>query len=92
MSGEGVCKVVIFVSLSITLNHIQYTGCGCVCRLSGQDVERGTFAHRHHVVHDQIVDKKQYRYSVHIQCGVHTHTCKTSNTNMYCTQRLNTSL
>jgi len=29
-------------------------------RLSGQDVERGTFSHRHHVLHDQSVDKKVY--------------------------------
>ena len=34
---------------------------GVHVRLSGQDVERGTFSHRHHVVHDQEVDKKQYR-------------------------------
>ncbi|CAM9592676.1 2-oxoglutarate dehydrogenase complex component E1-like [Lampetra fluviatilis] len=31
---------------------------GVHVRLSGQDVERGTFSHRHHVLHDQNVDKK----------------------------------
>jgi 2-oxoglutarate dehydrogenase E1 component len=30
---------------------------GTHVRLSGQDVERGTFSHRHHVLHDQNVDK-----------------------------------
>uniref|UniRef100_A0A7E4USU5 2-oxoglutarate dehydrogenase, mitochondrial n=1 Tax=Panagrellus redivivus TaxID=6233 RepID=A0A7E4USU5_PANRE len=29
-------------------------------RLSGQDVERGTFSHRHHVLHDQKIDQKVY--------------------------------
>uniref|UniRef100_A0A5S6QVX4 2-oxoglutarate dehydrogenase complex component E1 n=1 Tax=Trichuris muris TaxID=70415 RepID=A0A5S6QVX4_TRIMR len=33
---------------------------GVHVRLSGQDVERGTFSHRHHVLHDQKVDKKTY--------------------------------
>jgi len=29
---------------------------GTHVRLSGQDVERGTFSHRHHVLHDQEID------------------------------------
>ena len=33
---------------------------GVHVRLSGQDVERGTFAHRHHILHDQEEDKKAY--------------------------------
>ncbi|BFZ03136.1 hypothetical protein BsWGS_06175 [Bradybaena similaris] len=31
---------------------------GVHVRLSGQDVERGTFSHRHHVLHHQTIDKK----------------------------------
>ena len=33
---------------------------GIHVRLSGQDVERGTFSHRHHVLHDQKIDQKIY--------------------------------
>jgi 2-oxoglutarate dehydrogenase E1 component len=39
---------------------------GVFVRLSGQDVERGTFSHRHHVLHDQEVDKKMYRPLDHL--------------------------
>ena len=33
---------------------------GVHVRLSGQDVQRGTFSHRHHVLHDQNVDGLVY--------------------------------
>ena len=33
---------------------------GVHVRLSGQDVERGTFSHRHHVLHHQTQDKSTY--------------------------------
>ncbi|KAI1715416.1 transketolase, pyrimidine binding domain-containing protein [Ditylenchus destructor] len=33
---------------------------GIHVRVSGQDVERGTFSHRHHVLHDQKIDQKVY--------------------------------
>ncbi|VDK50727.1 unnamed protein product [Anisakis simplex] len=33
---------------------------GTHVRLSGEDVERGTFSHRHHVLHDQKVDGRTY--------------------------------
>lgn len=47
-TGEGVDwavgEALAFATLLVEGNHV---------RLSGQDVERGTFSHRHSVVHDQ---------------------------------------
>ena len=34
---------------------------GTHVRLSGQDVERGTFSHRHHVLHHQTQDKSTFK-------------------------------
>eukprot|EP00039_Didymoeca_costata_P019228 m.336714 g.336714 ORF g.336714 m.336714 type:complete len:986 (-) comp17940_c0_seq1:108-3065(-) len=42
---------------------------GTTVRLSGQDVERGTFSHRHHVLHDQETDNKLYNCLNNIRPG-----------------------
>jgi len=39
---------------------------GTHVRLSGQDVERGTFSHRHHVLHNQNVDGSTYSPLCHL--------------------------
>ncbi|XP_017863464.1 PREDICTED: 2-oxoglutarate dehydrogenase, mitochondrial [Drosophila arizonae] len=39
---------------------------GIHVRISGQDVERGTFSHRHHVLHDQTKDKVRYNSLQHL--------------------------
>ena len=39
---------------------------GTHVRLSGQDVERGTFSQRHHVLHHQTIDKATYRPLSHL--------------------------
>lgn len=52
-TGEGidwaVGEALAFATLLVEGNHV---------RLSGQDVERGTFSHRHSVLHDQETGKK----------------------------------
>lgn len=35
---------------------------GVHVRMSGEDVERGTFSHRHHVLHHQNLDGVVYKY------------------------------
>lgn len=39
---------------------------GTHVRLSGQDVQRGTFSHRHHVLHNQKVDKSEFSPLTHL--------------------------
>lgn len=52
-TGEGVdwalAEALAFATLVVEGNHV---------RLSGQDVERGTFSHRHAVLHDQETGEK----------------------------------
>ncbi|CAB4301112.1 unnamed protein product [Prunus armeniaca] len=52
-TGEGidwaVAEALAFATLLVAGNHV---------RLSGQDVERGTFTHRHSVLHDQETGEK----------------------------------
>ncbi|KAK7273057.1 hypothetical protein RIF29_14103 [Crotalaria pallida] len=45
----GMAEALAFATLLVEGNHV---------RLSGQDVERGTFSHRHSVVHDQTTGDK----------------------------------
>uniref|UniRef100_A0A914RP68 Transketolase-like pyrimidine-binding domain-containing protein n=1 Tax=Parascaris equorum TaxID=6256 RepID=A0A914RP68_PAREQ len=65
LEGDLLCNAFVydfsdrtFTETIVQLN--EYRVMGTHVRLSGQDVERGTFSHRHHVLHDQKVDQKTY--------------------------------
>ncbi|KAH7638297.1 2-oxoglutarate dehydrogenase [Dermatophagoides farinae] len=56
---------------------------GIHVRLSGQDVERGTFSHRHHVLHHQTMDKSTYRPLCHLYADQAPYTVCNSSLSEY---------
>ncbi|XP_063814928.1 2-oxoglutarate dehydrogenase-like, mitochondrial isoform X2 [Pseudophryne corroboree] len=56
---------------------------GIHVRLSGQDVERGTFSHRHHVLHDQDVDRRTCVPMNHLWEGQASYTVCNSSLSEY---------
>ena len=72
-TGEGidwaVGEALAFATLLVEGNHV---------RLSGQDVERGTFSHRHSVVHDQETGEK-YCPLDHVMMNQHEEMFTVSN-------------
>lgn len=67
-TGEGfdfaTAEALAFGTLLMEGNHV---------RLSGQDVERGTFSHRHAVIWDQQVKDKGYTFLNHIDASKQSH-------------------
>jgi len=56
---------------------------GTHVRLSGQDVERGTFSHRHHVLHDQEIDLNTHIPLNHLSIDQATYTVCNSSLSEY---------
>eukprot|EP00051_Salpingoeca_urceolata_P027485 m.481673 g.481673 ORF g.481673 m.481673 type:complete len:1016 (-) comp22278_c0_seq1:65-3112(-) len=56
---------------------------GTHVRLSGQDVERGTFSQRHHVLHDQEVDGSRYVALQNLASGQGNYTVCNSHLSEY---------
>ena len=60
--GEG--KLAVDWGMAETLSYASLVANGYNVRLSGQDSGRGTFAHRHAVLHDQ--DRERWDSGIHI--------------------------
>ncbi|KAL1535125.1 oxoglutarate dehydrogenase (succinyl-transferring) [Salvia divinorum] len=75
-TGEGidwaVGEALAFATLLVEGNHV---------RLSGQDVERGTFSHRHSVLHDQETGEK-YCPLDHVMMNQHEEMFTVSNSSL----------
>ena len=56
---------------------------GTHVRLSGQDVERGTFSHRHHVLHNQTKDLESYTPLNHLNLSQAQYTVCNSSLSEY---------
>ncbi|KAM0026310.1 putative oxoglutarate dehydrogenase (succinyl-transferring) [Helianthus debilis subsp. tardiflorus] len=75
-TGEGVdwavAEALAFATLLVEGNHV---------RLSGQDVERGTFSHRHSVIHDQVTGER-YCPLAHVMKNQHPEMFTVSNSSL----------
>lgn len=75
-TGEGVdwamAEALAFATLLSEGNHV---------RISGQDVERGTFSHRHAVIHDQLTGEK-YTPLAHVYPGQKPNQFTVSNSSL----------
>lgn len=80
-SGEGIDwglgEALAFATLVVEGNHV---------RLSGQDVERGTFSHRHSVLHDQETGE-QYCPLDHLTMNQDPEMFTVSNRHVLCISR-----
>jgi 2-oxoglutarate dehydrogenase E1 component len=69
----AMAEAIAFGTLLAEGNHV---------RLSGQDVERGTFSHRHAVLHDQRDYGNTYTPLQHVYQGMSTKDFKVSNSSL----------
>lgn len=80
--SEGVkARITIPISLTRNPHTIECICAGFHVRLSGQDVERGTFSHRHAVLHDQQSGNK-YTPLNHVYPGQKSNFFTVSNSSL----------